>query len=173
MASPLRKVCAAATASLVALGIAGISSVAPASAAPTRFFMEVYSSHKCLEDHGWATGAGAKVDQWACVRQNNELWTRTQKGDYFQFKNVHSGMCLNVSGNSKKKYAHIIQWPCSSAGNEWWSAKEIGSGYYEFKSKSSGLCMNIAGNSGSNGALLIQYPCGTGFPNEWITSVPV
>jgi hypothetical protein len=75
-------------------------------------------------------------------------------------KPVHSGLCMDVSGNSTADGATLIQWNCQGSDNQLFTFTAKSGGQYQLISKSSGKCVTVV--STANGLLLQQATCGTG-----------
>jgi endoglucanase len=65
---------------------------------------------KCLDVDAWSTTAGAKVLLWDCTGGANQRWTLEGNG---LMRNVHSNMCLDVTGGGNSpNNTKVIQWWC-------------------------------------------------------------
>lgn len=80
---------------------------------------------------------------------------------------VHSGKCLDVTGNSVANGAKIQQWTCSNSDNKRFTLRDVGSGQYQLVAVSSGKCLDVSGVSTSNGAVVHQWTCGGGANQRW------
>ena len=81
-------------------------------------------------------------------------------GKTYSFKAAHSGMCLDISGNSKVSGGTLAQWTCNQGLNQQFTATAVGD-YLSLKAKHSGLCLSVADNSTADRARLIQTSCNT------------
>lgn len=80
---------------------------------------------------------------------------------------VHSGKCLDVTGNSLVNGAKIQQWACSNTDNKRFTLRDAGGGQYQLVAVSSGKCLDVAGVSTANGAVVQQWACGGGANQRW------
>lgn len=130
-----------------------------------RTFMSRYSG-KCIDN----TGSKKKVvqaHQFKCYKNSpNQQFTLIDRGDRFSYglKNVKSGLCLNVSGESKKNGGKIIQWSCSKSKNStfWFNRiKKNGkdTGWFEIRAEHSNKCIDIRGPSKKDRAKIQQWEC--------------
>lgn len=75
-------------------------------------------SGKCLGiDSG---SAGSPVVQSRCTDSPNQLWMRALVIDGSIFRNVASGLCLDVPGASRANGAKLIVWTCNGGINQTW-----------------------------------------------------
>ncbi len=86
---------------------------------------------------------------------------------------VHSGQCVNVSGNSTAAGAAIVQAVCDGQSDNTWTLVPIGPNYH-LVAGNSGQCLNVPGNSQVAGTGMIQWPCqGASALNDQWQLVPV
>jgi pectate lyase len=78
--------------------------------------------------------------------------------NYFVLKNVGSGKCADVTGESKDKGTKLQQWSCNYIDNQKWNISDQGNGEYAILSKYSDMAMDVYRASKSNGASIIQWP---------------
>lgn len=76
----------------------------------------------------------------------------------------HSGLCLDVAGNSYYDWANIQQFRCHGYANQKFTFNLVetdsyGTEWYAIKSVSSGKCLDVARNSYYDQANIIQYSC--------------
>ncbi|GAB1693451.1 RICIN domain-containing protein [Krasilnikovia sp. M28-CT-15] len=117
--------------------------------------------HKCIEMPGWSKKNYTQADIWTCVNQNNVKWKVVFAGTYggletYFIKNVHSGKCLNLAGDSPKDGAKIIQYKCNTGLNNMWRFLPH-QDYLEVKSMSTNGLLNISGGRAVNKAKIIQW----------------
>ncbi len=158
-----------------AVGVSAAAAATPAVTAvpaensgPHFLYVHISGKFRCLEDRGSSHAAGVHIDTWTCESYKaNEEWDAlgpyVRNGAlYVLWKNVASGLCMNVSGYSKANGAPIIQWPCSSTyTNELFKegSTEVGDSVM-YKNDYSGKCLNVEGYGTANGTPLIQWTCG-------------
>ena len=69
-----------------------------------------------------ATGDGVPLIQWPYWGGTNEIFQLNPTSDgYYTINPLHSGKCLDVSGNSTADGARIIQYTCLGDDNQKWS----------------------------------------------------
>ena len=100
------------------------SHMTPATAA---FYYQVvnYNSGKCLDVTGRSTANGAHIQQWTCNGGTNQEWYPKvvgtyAAGDIYNFINLNSGKCVDVTGSSTANGAVVEQWPCNGGNNQKW-----------------------------------------------------
>jgi hypothetical protein len=85
---------------------------------PTTQELKIKSTGMCVDVAGGYTGQGGGIQAYLCNNTPAQQWTYNNN----MFKNVGSGRCFNVSGDSKDDGAHVITWDCDpNAGNEIWT----------------------------------------------------
>jgi hypothetical protein len=74
---------------------------------------------ECLADFGDGQGQPVTMVQAdRCGPTSRVLWTRTWYGNWFQFRNVETGRCLDVRDYGTSS---VVQtWPCLNQGNQKW-----------------------------------------------------
>ncbi|MEU4423215.1 RICIN domain-containing protein [Actinoplanes sp. NPDC024001] len=83
---------------------------------------------KCLAVQNAATGKDKAIIQYTCTYgdTNNDVWReqivkRANGTTYYQFRNVHSGMCMVVKGAVKTDGAQLITHDCDGGANTLWN----------------------------------------------------
>mgnify|MGYP001246049643 CR=1 FL=1 len=124
-----------------------------------------------LDDTGFSTSNGTKIQQWSEVSgQTNQQWSTVPTGDgYYYIQNRYSGLVLDDTGWSTSNGTQIQQWSeVSGQVNQEWSLVSTGDGYYYIQNRYSGLVLDDTGWSTSNGTLIQQWSKGNGQVNqEW------
>ncbi|MFB7473302.1 RICIN domain-containing protein [Kitasatospora sp. NPDC056184] len=86
-------------------------------------------SGKCLEDPGWNTAPPVQVGQWACHGGLNQQWywsgRKTDVNPNTLF-NLHAGLNVDISGNSKDDGAAAILWHAVG----WWPTPDQMNQYF-------------------------------------------
>jgi len=140
---------------------AGLLLVAPQAANAGHAFQgEILTeirSGLCVEVGGWSKSPGGAVIQWPCTGGANQKWTfRTDSRGYYEIRNVHSGLCMDVAGFGSNG-ARIIQWPCNGATNQRWHIQT----FYEFRTfraQHNFQVLDVPYNSGQWGVQLWIWP---------------
>ncbi len=83
------------------------------------------NSNKCLDVTGRSTANGVHIQQWTCNGGTNQEWYPKvvgtyPAGDIYNFVNLNSGKCLDVTGASTANGAIVEQWPCNGGSNQKW-----------------------------------------------------
>lgn len=89
------------------------------------------ANRQCIEVGGYSTANGAWIAQWPCTPSSaaaNEIFYpylfigNINGKSYYEWANIYTNKCLNVSGASGSNGAKIIQWDCiPTAKNEWFA----------------------------------------------------
>ncbi len=87
-------------------------------------------------------------------------------------RNVNSGKCVDVFGNSTNKNANVQQFNCNGGANQRWEFVDLGSGQYAIRNVNSGMVLDVAGDSRANGANVQQFPWNGGANQRWKTRGP-
>ena len=125
----------------------------------------VKTSKKCIDNTG-TQKKGVRVHAWDCNANNkNQRWglhNRGKKTDkplkFVQIRSKRSGMCLDVSGNSKKNGAKVVQWSCKktkSANQIWKVFKMDNKNWFNLQNVNSKKCLDLARGNKKNGAKFI------------------
>ncbi|MEK9723433.1 MAG: tectonin domain-containing protein [Rhodospirillaceae bacterium] len=79
---------------------------------------QVQHSKRCVDNSG-STSKGAKVQQWDCHNNANQLWRLDDRGKgNFRIVSKHSGKCLDVAEGKKDNRGVFHQWDCHTGGNQ-------------------------------------------------------
>jgi len=79
---------------------------------------------------------------------------------------VHSGLCLDINGQSTSAGALSIQNTCDSATYRQWEFISVGGGYYNIQNQNSLKCLRPANGSSSSGANIEQVTCYSSANNQ-------
>nr|WP_095877805.1 RICIN domain-containing protein [Streptomyces sp. TLI_235] len=115
-----------------------------------------------------AVDPGAPVRQWDCTGGANQKWakvfdTATGKENMYYYRNINSGMCLEIGGaNSTWNGATANQWPCNFGNNQ-----AFYNSVYMPPMHTSGKCLEIADWRVDNGAPARQWDCTNGANQTW------
>ncbi|MFC9856153.1 MULTISPECIES: RICIN domain-containing protein [unclassified Streptomyces] len=91
-------------------------------------------------------------------------------------KNVNSGLCLEIRGDSTANGATANQWECNGSDTQKWALTSINQWDYTIENKNSGKCLEIRGDSTANGATANQWECNGSTTQQWelqVTTYPV
>jgi serine/threonine protein kinase, bacterial len=151
-------------------------------AASTGWVIKNSASTWCLGVTGSSTAAGALIAQGHCAEDTSQQWhvTATVTADgyvYYQYRNGHSGLCLDVSGSSATSGAYLVQSTCSDTSDhaQFWRNEDTaaGSGGYHLVNYHSGMCMGVQGSSLKSGAKVLQGNCSSNGTQIWLTAAGV
>jgi hypothetical protein len=89
--------------------------------------------------------------------------------------NVHTGMVIDVPGNSPDPETQLALWPSNDGDNQRFELRDAGGGYYRivtrqsyYRSGEGGLlCLDVEGASTRALARIVQYPCHGGDNQLW------
>jgi lysophospholipase L1-like esterase len=80
-------------------------------------------------------------------------------GQTYRLRNVHSGLCFDVTGGSGAAGVKLEQWTCNSLDPQNWRLTGRGGGYFTLTSEQSNLCVDVPGAARSTGTVVQQLPC--------------
>jgi hypothetical protein len=145
------------------LSAAGLATAGPASAASGYYTMVNYGSQMCATVYGDVYGNGTPVRQQPCVAGNTaQIWyPEPTTGGYLHWRNLASGMCLDVRDGRDADRTTIQQWTCNTTakGMRWWLGSGAFPGANLLLSAISYRCAEVAGGSLVPGAYLQTYHC--------------
>ncbi len=107
------------------------------------------------------TGSGANYTVDPAVQQ------------WMQIDVKHSGMTLDVRGNSLSPSTPIQQFPWNGGNNQLWEITRVEGQYVRIEraavdtSRHSGLCLDVANASLVDGAPVVQFPWHGGYNQQW------
>jgi GH25 family lysozyme M1 (1,4-beta-N-acetylmuramidase) len=127
--------------------------VNPASNTGTSGHMTLANGGKCLDDPGFNTADGTRLDIWNCVNQGNENWTVVQDGTIRV-----SGTCLDVSGGGTSNGTPVDLHACDGSAAQQWEIGTAG----ELINPQSGRCLDDPGWATANGTKLNIWDCASG-----------
>jgi len=115
----------------------------------TVYSIRAKHSGKSLDVAGYSSDAGALVNQWTYLANNNQKWEIIDLGNgYYEIKSAHSGKVLDVVNNDNKD---ICQMTASGIDSQQWKIEKVG-GYYKIINKQYGKGLDVSGESKNNGA---------------------
>ncbi|GGM80560.1 hypothetical protein GCM10011609_15530 [Lentzea pudingi] len=74
------------------------------------------------------------------------------------FKNVHSGLCMDVLGFNQADSAPVVQWDCNGADNQKFTLEKRGDNEHALKIKFNGKCLDQPSNLADNIQVTV-FPC--------------
>jgi galactose oxidase len=134
---------------------------APGSIAQVKTgYSSIVASHsgKCLDVYGADTMSGARVIQYTCHADDNQLWTLQPFGGGYRVVVKHSGQCLSVENDSAQADAAIVQYPCGSSGNQLWNLRAVGDAL-QLVSRKTSMCLVVRNNALQDEGALVQQTC--------------
>ncbi|QZO01346.1 RICIN domain-containing protein [Chenggangzhangella methanolivorans] len=127
------------------------------------------NSGMCMGVAGAA--ADAPVAQGACLDQTAQQWALQSAAGGYAIVNRASGLCLEVSGGSKKNGAGVVQATCSGKSKQIWATVADGD-WHRLKASHSGKCLDVDGSSIDEGGALVQQACASAPSQDWTLSPP-
>ena len=115
---------------------------------------------KCLDDPGYGTADGTRLDIWACVNQSNETWTLVQDGTVRVL-----GKCMDVSGSGTANGTPVDLATCDGSAAQRWQVGSAG----ELVNMQSGRCLDDPGYATANGTKLDIWDCALSTNERWAT----
>jgi GH18 family chitinase len=88
---------------------------------------------------------------------NNDVGVTNLAGTY-RLQNRHSGLFMDVSGNSSNDGANIHQWTGNDCLCQQFTFTHLGNGTYKIIAKNSGKSLDVASFSLNDGANILQWP---------------
>lgn len=86
----------------------------------------------------------------------------------FTFRNVNSGLALDIENGSTGNMGNAIQYSVTGSNSQRWQLIYDGSGYYKIKNLNSGKLLDISDRSRDNGGNAIQYDDNGGNNQKWL-----
>ncbi len=92
------------------------------------YAIENKADGRVLEVPGGSTSQGTRLATANWTGANYQQWEIINLGSFYQIVNRHSGMSVNVGGQSRNPGASVIQWPFIGYPNEYWEIRPAGLG---------------------------------------------
>jgi hypothetical protein len=109
-----------------------------------------------LDDPGYNTANGTKLDIWQANSGQNQTWDFTNTGGNTYTVNVDLGTyCLDDMGGGQGTQAAV--WSCNGGINQNWTALSAGANWQ--LQNASGQCLDVYGAGSGNGTPIIGWPC--------------
>ena len=115
------------------------------------------NSGKCLDDPGFNTANGTRIDIWTCNGGANQHWTVVQDGTIRL-----AGKCLDPYHSDSANGTAVDLYSCNGSGAQRW---QFGTGG-ELVNPASGKCLDDR-NQTANGTKLQLYNCTGGTNQRW------
>lgn len=149
------------------------------AAIPNRF-VEVVNTHSglCLDKANEDNRANARVMQWNCWRNDNQLWNLGRAGIPNLQHDPENWLVLTVPNANRDPEVSIRAWPyaASTAGQRWQitSVGDARDGWRSLRIRSAetGMCLAVRGASVKPGESVVQTSCDGGPEQIWRISVP-
>jgi hypothetical protein len=133
--------------------------------------------NKCRRDRGGILPPREAAELMAQVCAGLAATITSGGYAYHQYRNGHSGLCLDVSGSSAASGAHLVQSTCSDTSDhaQFWRNEGTAAGRddYHFVNYHSGMCMDIQGSSLKSGAKVLQGNCSNSGTQSWLTAAGI
>jgi hypothetical protein len=73
------------------------------------------NSGKCVDDSGFSSANGNKIQMWDCTGGANQQWTLASNGTLQVY-----GKCMDITGANYNNGTNIELWQCNGGGNQQW-----------------------------------------------------
>jgi beta-glucosidase len=114
---------------------------------------------KCLDDTGYSTANGNKIQIYTCNGGTSQAWTVAQDGTLRVY-----GKCLDVTGGGTANGTTVQLWTCDAGdANQRW---QVGTGT-ELINPHSGKCLDDPYSRTANGTKLDIWTCNGGSQQHW------
>lgn len=157
------------------LGATAILGLAFAFSSPGAFaqssnIIRNYSTGSCIAIN--STASGTAVVQTPCNTTDATLWqaeivdkegSGTAGRAFTRYRNVQTGMCLDLQTNMSTDGMPIVQRACSSATTQQWYPGSINNsfGFYSMVNRLTGKCVDAGGTS-----VVQQWSCNASANNQ-------
>jgi len=125
-----------------------------ASAGPVR----LANGGKCLDDPGYSTANGTRIDIWSCAGSTNEDWAIEPDGSVRVL-----GKCLDVYHSGTANGTPVDLYSCNGTGAQQWQAGTGG----ELINPQSGKCLDDPGYQTADGTRTDIWSCAGGTNELW------
>lgn len=163
-----RKLVAAATLVLAAVGLTAPLNAPAASASSTHALLLINDhSHTCVDVPGGDPARGIKVQLWDCWGGNMQRWWLDDAAytgtAYYRIRNAQTNKCLDIPGGDPANGVQVQQWDCwGDADTAWmqqWQEVQLGNNLVQFRNRATGKCIDDPGGSLIRGIVLQQWDC--------------
>lgn len=124
--------------------------------------------HMCLDNNGFSSVNGNKIDVWQCNGSAAQTWTVS--GNYTH-QIMNNGKCLSVAGNGTVDGTAITLYSCNGSSGQQWSLTSGGTPT-TLVNPHSGKCLDDRGFSTTNGTQAEIYTCNGGANQLWYPVTP-
>jgi arabinan endo-1,5-alpha-L-arabinosidase len=109
------------------------------------------------------------VDGWPTFTRNFSLHGSSQPvpNGRVNFRSVHSGKALEVSGADTADGANVVQWGYWGGTNQQWDLEYQGNGIYAIRAAHSGKSLDVYNFSTEDGGEILQWSYWGGEPQQW------
>jgi hypothetical protein len=129
------------------------------------------NSQKCLGVESGSQNNGARVLQWTCNGEYDQLWrVRYTNAPIAEVINYNSGRCLAIASGSLANGGLALQWTCNNKSDQRWDVSYLNA-YAWVVNANSARCLSIESGSRLNGARALQWTCGGQADQQWYAQV--
>ena len=126
-------------------------------------------SNKCLTVFRNSTANAARLIQFECAGQGNQLWRFSPLGNgTYLVRAAHSGKCLTAGSAPTHPGRELVQDRCIVPGHNAWLLRHYGRSVYEFQVWGDGVCADVERSGMNNDANVIHYLCTRAQNQRWI-----
>jgi hypothetical protein len=157
------------------LGLA-VASIATCAMLPTSALaansniVRNYSTGLCIAIN--STTSGSSLIQKNCDKSDSTLWQEevvdkdgygTSGNAYVRFRNVQTGLCLDLQSNMSTDGLPIVQHACSSSNTQQWYGGVANNtlGFFALHNRSTGKCIDAGGTT-----VVQQWTCNSSANNQ-------
>jgi hypothetical protein len=159
-------------------GVAPPGETGPATNRIGSYYMIVnQKSQKCADVQGKSFTFGAKVHQWGCKNDTNQVWTLEPIAGtpYFNLRNFNSSWCMQVKSSAAvpANGTGIQQGYCSTTipGSQWKLDVLVPNGndtVYQISSRAGGVCLDLNDGTDDDNGKIQTWTCQGPFNNhQW------
>jgi gliding motility-associated-like protein len=133
------------------------------------YVLTAENSGKCANPSGGSSSQGTNIVQNTYASNTYQQWVVEDAGNnFYKFRNVYSGMYMDINGSSTANGTNDIQWSWDGGFNQQFLLIPQGGGYYSIMARHSGKVLDVNGNSSSDGATIIQWPYSGSNNQRWL-----
>jgi hypothetical protein len=143
-----------------------IGSNASSENLPCAGFENKNSEGLCMDARGASTEPGTNVIQWYCTGDDNQGFTRVDRGGgWFELHFNHGeDICLDAlidEGNGDD----VLLWDCHGDNNQQWSVADTLVG--QIRNRQSNKCIDVEAQLTDPDTILHQWTCGSQNSQKW------
>ena len=121
---------------------------------------KVKMSQTCFHSSVSSLSSG-KLDGWACDDndKNQKFLFIPTKNEWFQLKNVSTGLCVEVKNANKRHHVSTALAVCNQQDHQLWKKSPVKGDWFALSAKHSLRCLDLDHGVSRNGMRFIQHAC--------------